>query len=83
MRTAGPAEIGAAIPPVSAGDHGSGGVACRPARPRGPVSRPVRKPFVCWNRSNGILEHFQENARPRGGGVESGFPSENATTQKC
>jgi len=55
MRTAGPAEIGAAIPPVSAGDHGSGGVACRPARPRGPVSRPVRKPFVCWNRSNGIL----------------------------
>jgi hypothetical protein len=25
------------------------------------------------------LEHFQENARPRGGGVDSGFPSDNAT----
>ena len=28
------------------------------------------------------LEHFQENARPRQAGVESGFPSENATNAK-
>jgi hypothetical protein len=28
-----------------------------------------------------LFEHFQENARHRGGGVETGFPSENATMQ--
>jgi hypothetical protein len=29
------------------------------------------------------IEHFQEKIARAKAGVESGFPSENATTQKC
>jgi hypothetical protein len=67
------------------GKAAGGGSACLNCRAPAALMQTDVMPGMAWTQppGSGRLEHFQEKPAPAKAEVESGFPSENATMQKC